>query len=345
MNALSLIDGVESLWIDDLRISKNAPMPVYQYTEDDIDAIMSIYDMDDAFKQAFVRVKLSPPAKLTGKIGKSVNAHWRPIRKDLIAERLSNWCYVGDMGRNKLIEHIKKPNHIVGIIPFRLGLAVADIDKPEIEAVEAVTDALGTPLATFPTASGGWHSIYAIDNIHTATIIKSCGYKVDGVHLGEMCCLHRFANCWSPVNWLQSVKRRVHMDSSDYMLTTDIIETRLEWMGSGRVEVRRKPKNPNAPKYVSSITLDDAIEYFDLQIGMNPGEWQGHCPQCDPQRSGGGTRFKANMRNGRLLLNCFECAEKGFDGDVYWDMVRPLEQLARNKRIREILSDSIKQEK
>lgn len=339
MNPTNLLDGIiVDDWMSGLEYEPPKPKPVRQYTDDEIKAILTIHEMDANFQKAFVRVVLSPPDKFTGKVGKSVKQHWAPIAKNKIPPNMSNWCYITPIPRKTLEAHIVKPDCIVGIIPFWLGLAVADIDKPEIEAVEAVTDALGTPLATFPTASGGWHSIYPIDSIDTAKMIKSSGYKIDGQHLGEMCCLHRFANCWSPINWLQCVKRRVNMTTADNLLTGAIIVSRLEWIGTNRTERTRKPKDQNAAKYKSSITIDDAVEYFNLKRSPKNGEWQGHCPQCDPHRTGGGTRFKANVStDGRLLINCFECAEQGFDGHIYWNMVKPLEQIAKRKRIRESL--------
>ena len=293
---------------------------IRQYTDEERAAIMELYDMDSDCAKAFIKIELTEPNAITGKVGKKVVQHWHHIDKTQIAPTMSIWAYLSPLDRSDLESHINKPNCIVGIVPFRFGLAVADIDKPEMEAVEAVNDALGTPISTFATASGGWHSLYAIDGIQTASDIKATGYVINGEHLGEICCLHRFANCWAPVNWLNAVKQRLEMSPDAPVLTTDIINEKIVFMG--KEKKRRKPKDIDAPKSDRTDTFNDLVSHYQLSE-TDTGEYQGHCPECDTDKSGGGTRFKARLsNNGDILLNCFACSPNGFDDFAYGRILR-----------------------
>ena len=306
------------------------PAPRFSYTAEQVDAIRSIRSLHDDADRAWIRVEVGEANPITGKVAKTVKPHWKPIPKSAIEEGYSHWAYMTALGYKDFEDHVSKPNSVFGIIPFMFGLAAVDIDHSDPEYLLMVQDIVGTPLASYSTPSGGLHAIYPIRDMEVATKIPATTFKIGGESIGEVCCLHRFANCWEPISWLRAARERMDMDDDDPM---------VRWLSPDSlsfveppVRKPRKPRDPNAPPVDFGITIDDIVAHYGMEEN-NSGEYQGHCPICDASRSGTGTRFKATPADGKggFLLNCFGCSPNGFGTDEFFRIINPVKHGGSNQ--------------
>ena len=84
----------------------------------------------------------------------------------------------------------------IGIIPYRLGCLVVDIDtgkgKPALEeSADFVFQLLGEPIVEYETPSGGVHRWF-----RTAAPLRRHDLFLEGRHFGELLCDHSYAVAW-----------------------------------------------------------------------------------------------------------------------------------------------------
>ena len=199
------------------------------------------------------------------------------------------------------------------------GLAAVDIDRDDPEWLARIADMLGQPLAAYSTPSGGYHALYPIRTIEDAKAIPANGYRIDGEIVGEVACLHRFANCWEPISWLKAAKARSALteDADAAWLAPDALD-----FVPDTPRAPKRERDPNAPPPSLGVTAEDVAEYYGLDWDANRREWHGHCPKCDAGKTGGGTRFRvAESTDGGIWANCWECAPNGWSGADFFEII------------------------
>ena len=209
-----------------------------------------------------------------------------------------------------------------------LGLAVIDIDHEDPDYLMIVIDRIGQPLSSYSTPSGGFHAIYPIRDLEVAKSIPASSFSIAGERIGEVCCLHRFANAWEPSSWSKAAGIRRSI-GEDWSIWFD--PSMVDFQEQSRAINPKKPRTSPRETSPFDVTADEIVDHYEMTPTV-AGEYQGHCPICDPHKLGGGTRFKLRPQtDDKFLLNCFACAEDGFSDR---DFLRIIEPICRKKKIK-----------